>query len=364
MQIKYYLTILLLVCITYNVFAQDTTKAKQEFKPSGKLWGYVFGDYYYKTHADSLGRGTGEYSNMKEGANAFEFRRIYLGYDYQISQNFSAELLLSHEKNYDANSNRTVFIKSANVRWKNFIPKNDLVIGQSASPIWPLLTEKIWSYRSVERMPEDIHKLGNSNDVGIAIHGKIDSAGNFGYNLMAGNGTTSKAETDIFKKFYGEVYAKFFKQKLILDFYADFERKQLVPYRKEYTTYKIFLAYHTKRFTIGAEAYYQFVDNTIKSQNNVTHYGIALFSRISIMKEKLTFILRKDFYLYTPYLSTLYRQSEDFLLAGIDYTPNRNIHIIPNIWITSYFSENPALPVKVRQDYDLVPRLTIHYIFK
>lgn len=368
MQIKYYLTILLLVCITYNVFAQDTTKAKQEFKPSGKLWGYVFGDYYYKTHADSLGRGTGEYSNMKEGANAFEFRRIYLGYDYQISQNLSAELLLSHEKNYDANSNRTVFIKSANVRWKNFIPKNDLVIGQSASPIWPLLTEKIWSYRSVERMPEDIHKLGNSNDVGIAIHGKIDSAGNFGYNLMVGNGTTSKAETDVFKKFYGEVYAKFFKQKLILDFYADFERKQLKPYRKDYSTYKIFLAYQGMRFTLGVEAYYQF-QNYIPYDENTDKeiIGTSLFLRAIVLKDKLNFLVRADSYspdLVTP--STYYLSTESFIVTGFDYTPNKNIHIIPSIWMSYYSSKDASSPANspVIEGKDIVARLTIHYIFK
>ena len=35
--------------------AQD----KSAFKPSGNLWGYTFGDYYYMGHADSLGRGAG-----------------------------------------------------------------------------------------------------------------------------------------------------------------------------------------------------------------------------------------------------------------------------------------------------------------
>jgi len=368
MQIKFYLASLLFACITYTMHAQDTTKAKPEFKPAGKLWGYVFGDYYYKLQSDSMGRGTGEYSNMKEGANAFEFRRIYLGYDYRISEKFSAELLLAHEKNYDANSNRTVFIKSANVRWKNIFPKNDLVIGQSASPTWPLLTEKLWGYRSVERMPEDIHKLGNSNDVGIALQGKIDSAGNFGYNLMVGNGTTSKAETDVFKKMYGEVYAKFFKQKLILDFYADFERKQLKPYGKDYSTYKIFLAYQAKWFTIGAEAYYQFQDFIPYDQNTDKEIiGTSLFVRAVVIKDKLNFFARTDSYssdLVTS--STFYLSTESSIVTGFDYTPNKNIHIIPNIWISYYSSEDASSPANspIIHGKDVVLRLTFHYIFK
>ena len=364
MQIKSYLTSLLFASITYTMYAQDTTRAKEKFKPSGKLWGYVFGDYYYKLQADSLGRGTGEYSNMKENANAFEFRRIYLGYDYQISEKISAELLLSHEKNYDANSNRTVFIKSANVRWKNIIPKNDLIIGQSATPTWGFVSEKVWGYRSVEKTVTDFHKAGNSNDVGIALQGKIDSAGNFGYNLMAGNGTGSEIEGDVFKKIYGEVYAKFFKQKLIVDLYGDFERSQLSPYRIDKSTYKVFLAYQGEKITIGAEGYYQLVDAFSNYQYDVTHYGSALFSKITFWKDKFVLILRKDFYMYNPSLSTLYRNSEDFFLAGIDYMPNKNVHILPNVWFNSYFTENPALPVKERRDNDLVARITFYYIFK
>ena len=80
--------------ILSNANAQD---AKPEFKPSGKVWGYAFGDYYYKVHADSANRGALNYSGMAKDANAFEFRRIYLGYDYNISEKISTEFLLSYE---------------------------------------------------------------------------------------------------------------------------------------------------------------------------------------------------------------------------------------------------------------------------
>jgi len=366
MQIKNYLACLFFAGSTYNMYAQDTTKTKPEFKPSGKLWGYVFGDYYYKLHADSLNRGAGEYSAMNENSNAFEFRRVYLGYDYNISEKFSAELLLSHEKNYDASANRTVFIKAANVRWKNILPKNDLIIGQSSTPTWSFVSEKMWGYRSVEKTVTDMHKAGSSNDIGIALQGKLDSAGNFGYNLMLGNGTGSKIENDVFKKMYGEVYVKLFKQKLILDFYADFERKQLKPYRKDYSTYKIFLAYQAKRFIIGAEAYYQFQDYIPYDENTDKEIiGTSLFAKAVIIKDKLNFFVRNDMYIPDMImLSTGYKSSETFQTAGLDYTPNKNIHIIPNIWNSSYYTENPALPVKIRRDNDLVVRITIYYIFK
>ena len=68
---------------------------------TGRLWGYAFGDFDYKTHADSLTRGgSNQYSGIRASTTMFQFRRIYLGYDYNISKKFSAELLLAAEDNF------------------------------------------------------------------------------------------------------------------------------------------------------------------------------------------------------------------------------------------------------------------------
>ncbi len=373
---------ILLASMSFNGYTQDTTKTKAEFKPSGKLWGLVFSDYYFKVHADSLGRGTGEYSNIKENANTFEFRRIYLGYDYQISEKFSAELLLAHEKNYDANSNRTVFIKSANVKWKNILPKNDLIIGQSATPTWSFISEKVWGYRSVEKTVTDFHKAGNSNDVGIALQGKIDSAGNFGYNLMVGNGTGSKAETDISKKMYGDIYIKLFNKKLIVDLYADYERTQLSPYEKSKTTFKFFVGYQTEKFTTGIELFHQLHANYALYFNDSTYLsasisdigisGISIFAKGTLLKDKLGFFIRGDVfdpdvnfnkeYVYQGGYSAY--NTEMFSVVGLDYTPVKNVHIMPNVWYSGYASRKKNAKGFEKADYDLVPRLTVHYIFK
>ncbi|HJY23339.1 MAG TPA: hypothetical protein VJ279_10660, partial [Hanamia sp.] len=118
---------------------QDTTKTKEEFKPSGKLWGYAFGDYAYKLHADSALRGSVQYSKLAKNYNSFNFRRIYLGYDYNFSPNISSQLLLAHESSFEANpdnadvvtnNNRSVFIKAMNIQFKNVIPRATIIAGQ------------------------------------------------------------------------------------------------------------------------------------------------------------------------------------------------------------------------------------------
>ena len=77
-------------------------------------------------------------------------------------KNLAAELLLAAEDNVTTGSGTTsgdllsdnklaFYIKLANIRWKNIWNGTDLVIGQVSTPAFPLSSEKIWSYRSVER---------------------------------------------------------------------------------------------------------------------------------------------------------------------------------------------------------------------
>lgn len=381
-NIKKIITVTFSLLISVSVFSQDTTKAK-EFTPStrgGKVWGYVFGDYYYKLHADSTNRAS-QYSNQPADMNGFELRRAYLGYDYNFSEKFSAEILLSHEGNKNADNTRAVFLKSANVRWKNIFKNTDLVIGESSTPAWPMLTEKIWGYRSVEKTTMDMRGAGSSTDIGVSLQGKLDEKGNFGYNIMAGNGTGTKFEIDRFKKFYGDVYAKFWNQKIIVDAYGDYERTQLSPYHKSKMTWKAALAYQTEKITVGTEVFQQTLENNsiyteppssskIDTVDAVAT-GISFYSRGIILKDKLEFFARYDIYnpdtkfisdnTYSGYSAY---NTEMFMTAGFDYTPVKNIHIIPNIWYNSYHSRKNGVVGLAKDDYDMVGRLTFHYIFK
>src|SRR5690242_7269401 len=139
------------------------TNTDTAFKPGGKLWGYVFGDYYYKAHSDSFNRGgANQYTGIEQGRNAFQIRRVYLGYNYDISPKFSAEFLLAAEDNVTTKNGVTsgdllsdnklsFYIKLANIRWKNIWKGTDLVVGQIGTPAFSLLIDPLWGYRSIER---------------------------------------------------------------------------------------------------------------------------------------------------------------------------------------------------------------------
>src|ERR1017187_3266439 len=84
--------------ITSTVCAQ--TKKDSTFKPGGKLWGLAYGDYTFKANADQLNRGgMNQYTGINQDQSFFQFRRIYLGYDYEINKTFTANFLLASEEN-------------------------------------------------------------------------------------------------------------------------------------------------------------------------------------------------------------------------------------------------------------------------
>ncbi|HCL84148.1 MAG TPA: hypothetical protein DIC22_09245 [Chitinophagaceae bacterium] len=422
------------------VFSNDSL-FKTGAANTGRLWGYAFGDIAYKTHSDSLTRGgSNQYTGIPQNRTSFQFRRIYLGYDYNISKKFSAELLLAAEDNFPAGNppvgsaagtttalvpgNSTgdlltdqkliFYIKLLNLRWKNIWKGTDLVIGQAATPAFPMLTEKIWSYRSVERTISDIRRTP-SFDMGVGLQGVFDPAKkNYGYNLMVANGTSAKPESDNFKWFYGDVYAYFFKKKIVVDAYADYQRMNWIPtWHHSRQMLKGYIAYNSSAteagmnpgtgYTIGVEGFV----NTLKNDNfaalngggvdtlTTAATGLSMYIHGDIIKNKLRFFIRYDVYnpnnkvnntLYGKYsgntgnyndnsFHTTYNYQaatptvtyvntgdqtykQQFFTAGLDFKPTDRVHFMPNIWYNSYASQ-----VASNKNHDLVFRLTFFFAF-
>ncbi len=140
----------------------------------------------------------------------FQFRRVYLGYNYDISPKFSAEFLLACEDDFNGASvtqgsagtaigdvtqggKFTPYVKYANIRWKNIYKNSDLVVGQPTPTFASFAktgrndqtSEEVWGYRSIERTISDIRRTP-SYDMGVSLQGWFDNKGNFGYMIMAG----------------------------------------------------------------------------------------------------------------------------------------------------------------------------------
>ena len=416
----FFAIIITLLSLNMTSQAQYLWNSDSAFKAgaanSGRIWGYVFGDYYAKAHSDSANRGgSNQYSGIPTNRTAFQFRRIYLGYDYNITNKFSAELLLAAEDNFPTGNptsnvavagntpqsgagdltgdgKLTFYIKLANIRWKNIWKGTDLVIGQVATPAFPLLSEKIWAYRSIERTISDIRRTP-SYDLGATLQGKFDAKGNYGYDLMVGNGSSAKPEADNFKWFYGDVWAMFMDKKLIVDLYGDYERLNWVPgYHHSRQMIKGYIAYNTPGLTVGVEGYV----NNLKRDNFGTYKvppaggpavdtmdavakGISFYVHGNIIPSKLRFFARYDMFNPTNKVdNTTFSKltantgnyndpytKENFITAGLDFTPAKNVHFMPNIWYNAYKGQSAAAidGSKLKSDYDMVYRMTFYFVF-
>ncbi len=445
--------LLMLFAFFYNVseaqyvFSNDSLyKAGQE--NTGRIWGYAFGDFAYKGHADSLSRGNAnQYSGIPKNRNEFAFRRIYLGYDYNISKKFSASLLLAAEDNFPAgsppaagtfvlnangsstgdltlNNKLTFFVKQMFIRWKGIFKGTDLLVGQFATPSFPELSEKVWSYRSIERTIIDIRRTG-SYDLGFGFQGVFDpSTRNFGYDLMLANGTGDRPDNSPYKWFYGDVWGYFAHKHIVVDLYADYDRLNWIPqWHHARQMWKGFVAWNSSAtdksmnpgsgYTIGVEGYVNNLTNdnfAVKTAGgtdtlSVAASGVSFFIHGDIVAKKLRFFARYDFYnpnnkvnaaVYSKYsgntgnyndnsFTTTYginaggqntvtytatgdqTYKQQFVTAGLDWIPMPRIHFMPNIWYNSYKSQilTPTTNngPQYATDHDLVLRLTFFFAF-
>ncbi len=406
-KISIYCSLFLSLAGAAKAQSADTTA---EFKPSGKLWGYAFGDYAYKGSSDNIGTattpvyrgGSNQYTGMPASANMFQFRRIYLGYNYDISQHFSAEFLLAAEDDFNGgldnqaagdiltNGKFAPYIKLANIRWKNLWHNTDLVIGQQATPGFAKTgrndqtSEEVWAYRSIERTISDIRRTP-SYDMGASLQGWFDQKGCFGYTAMVGNGSSAKPETDNNKWFYGDVYAKFFEKRLIVQLYQDYEKLNWGVYVPKSSTNaapgfngplyhdrnmtKLFVAWNTKMFTAGTEVFQNTIlgDTKVTGKDGQTYYrtskamGLSVFVRGRILANEagnqvLGYFARYDNYNPSGNLSNVVSDpniksytattsnyepttKEQFVTFGLDFTPFKNIHFMPNVWMNTYNSD-------------------------
>ena len=132
------------------------------------------------------------------------------------------------------------------------------------------------------------------------MQGKFDEKGNFGYNLLVGNGSSAKPESDNFKWFYGDVFAMFADKKLVIDLYADYERLTWNPtlhHSRQMT--KLYVAYNTPALTIGVEGFVNHLQNDVTATSrspavrisfSPTASGLSMYIHGNIVPNKLRFL--------------------------------------------------------------------------
>jgi hypothetical protein len=317
-------------------------------KPAGKISGYMFGDYYWVL-ADHLA--------SAENQNGIWFRRIYLSYDKGLSEAFAVRARFeASSPDFTAKSDKlNPFLKDAYLKWTR--GRHSVVFGLSPSPTWERI-EAIWGYRAVEKTPLDLQKFGGSRDLGVAVQGALDADKKLLYHFMIGNGSDTKSETNEGKKLYLSLAAKP-AQGVTIEVYGDWENR---PDDTDWLTLQGFASCERDKYRAGVH----FAQQTRKQGAGADDLKLELLSLFGArqLSEKAWAFGRVDRTLdpipdsdkisYVPFAPA----KSTLLIAGADLRPIPEVRVMPNAEVVLYSKTNGVKP-----DTDVIPRLTVYYVF-
>lgn len=338
----------------------------------GKFSGLMFGDYFYNILRDST---INDLNNTGltgiQDLQGFDFRRIYFTYDYRISEQFSTRFRLESQTLVSVNNTLFLtYIKDAYLNWKDIFMGSNFIFGIQPTPAF-VVSEDLWSYRSLEKTIMDLRRIVGSRDFGASLKGKINSSGSIKYWLMYGNGSTFGEESDKFKRLYSQIDLQPADEWRIT-LYGDYRFRANKEYEiinenfmNDALTTDLFIGYVEKdKFTVGAESFWQITYND-NFQDQESEYvisnrnalGVSLFSWYKI-NEMLVAVGRWDY--YDPNISGDYRNdSRNLFIAGLSFVMNDKVSITPNFLFETY--EQPENGTTI--DPSLTGRITFYFQF-
>ena len=310
--------------------------------------GLLFGDAYaVVAHHDST----------IDGANGFWLRRGYLTLDFAVAERWSARFRfeVNSPGDFATNAKLAPFVKDAYVAWKR--DGHELYFGISPSPTFDLV-EDFWGYRSVEKTPLDLYRVGSSRDFGVAYRGRA-GGGTLSYHAMLGNGAGEGAETGEGKKAMLSVALRP-NPHVIIEAYADFEDR---PESADRTTYHGFVGFRGARFRSGAE--YASQDRQVAGGADQTLAVGSVFG-VWDWSAQASLLARVDRAFdgnpeagQIPYLGLAENTKFDLALVGVEYRLHSAISLIPNVEYVAYRETNGIPP----PDDDVIARLTLYVRF-
>lgn len=344
--------------------------------PRGRISGYMFGDLYYNMNGDPnhvyspAGVDAGQVNidgakPITRDLNGFQLRRIYFQLDNDLSYKYSTRFRIEMDSQaLTSNGKIGAFVKNAYLQAKSVIPRGDFFFGMINTPTF-LNSEEFWGYRSIEKTIADFRGLASSSDIGVSLNGYADDNHRIGYLAMIGDGSTQKPESDRYKRFYFSLPLRFGDFRL--EPYADYQavRVNLQPKNPASTDslavnndqllWKVFAGYAFRRFNLGLEALTQ-VRHKGPAPSQEPR-GISVFANATLTGTLAGFA---RFDQWQPDHRADNRVDNQLYIAGVDWQPFRDVHIMPNIEASQFVRQGNAV---VPPHNDLQTRITFYYRF-
>jgi hypothetical protein len=297
----------LFICTIALIGTLSAQNEKESFKPSGKVFVKMFSNFH-STFSDGT------------SASAFELDRAYLGYDFNLSENFSGKINFDIGNPGVGKLELTAYIKNAYLSYA----KNNFTVTFGMIPTTQFgLQENFWGNRYVEKSFQDAYKMGASADLGLSASYKITEWLSADAIVANGEGFKNLQADNNFRSGIGITLSPV--KNLNIRGYFD-----IMGTDSAQTTLASFVSYNFGKATIGAE--YNLQQNT-GYVDGKDYSGASVYAAINPVKNIKVFG-RYD-YLTSVSLegqSTNWNNAKDgsLIIAGIEYQPVKGVKIAPN----------------------------------
>jgi hypothetical protein len=341
--------------------------------PRGKISGLMFGDLYYNAAGDphhlydtkGVDQGQTNIDGKKmigKDLNGVQMRRVYFQLDNDLTARFATRFRLEVDgKELTSGGKIGAFVKNAFLLTKRVVPRADLYFGLLSTPTFEN-TDAFWQYRSIEKTTIDFLGLRPSSDLGLELKGYADANHHIGYAAMMGDGPGQKPENDRFKTWYLSLPVRY--GDLRIEPYVDYQVQRVNPNKTavsdtvmntDQATYKLFAGYEFRRWALGAEVFSRL--NHGGAKPNAELRGLSIFGRGTLASTLAAFArfdgLQND-------VNNPNRVDSQLWIAGVDWQPIKDIHVMPNLEATQYVAKGTGV---VPPHHDVQARVTFYYLF-
>ena len=365
---------LLGIALLTSLFSGDATGQ------TVKVGGLAYVDYFYRLGdddddsfwqrpQDNLWNGGKRDDTINNAHQGFTYRRMYLTTDATISENFKARFRLEANDKHAGSKGPIPFVKDMWVDW-NYTGNHSARVGVMPPPVFQL-SEHVWGFRSLEKTILDVQGVNSSRDFGIRFDGPIPIRNGLArYAVMLANGDpplysnlsalggrseilvehdknkTGYAQISIHPsdKMVFSVGAEYGKHSYPSDLreplfayrpYRDFRASVFGGYGGGVTRFGVEAFLHESRWEGTTVLFYAKLSSEEEGDTDTRYtrqFGISVFGSIKV-NSLVEFVGRLDLTEnngnFSLSDSVLY---ETFVLAGVAFTPNEHVRIIPNLW--------------------------------
>jgi hypothetical protein len=204
-------------------FASDSVAQNNH----GRVYGLIYTDVFSRI-------------NSEIKSSAFEMKRIYLGYEKVLSDDFEANIKIDIGSPDDLSPfslvRRYAYFKNAYVKYHRH--KVSILFGIIDLQQFKL-QEKIWEHRYIEKSFADLYRFGSSADLGVQMNYKWNNWFSADITIMNGDGYTQLQHQSNYK--YGGGLTFHPLKKFVTRGYFDFSQRDIFQ-----STLTLFAGYHDK----------------------------------------------------------------------------------------------------------------------